>query len=86
MIHHAQKFPRLALPSRALQRLPMESGRSQAVDSGLAPSGTTPLNAEGAGGKGSQRAQLIAAAASLVWFAGWFQAIYDEIAGNERGE
>jgi hypothetical protein len=30
----------------------------------------------------SQRDQLLAAAASLVWFAGWFQAIYDEIAGH----
>ena len=30
----------------------------------------------------SQREQLMAAAQSLVWFAGWFQAIYDEIAGQ----
>jgi len=31
---------------------------------------------------GSQRAQLLAAAASLVWFAGWFQGIYEEIVGR----
>jgi hypothetical protein len=84
MMQRAQNVARLARWPREPHRAPglPEAATGMPSRQGERQGGATPAIRHKP--LGSQRAQLLAAAASLVWFAGWFQAIYDEIAGHHR--